>query len=474
MEFNLTDEQKNAIELALTGDSLKIEAYAGAGKTSTLSAIAEVMPGKRGLYIAFNKSIADDAARKFPKNVDCRTAHSAAYRAVGNQYGARLGRIKGAELAKKYLNLKSGIFDLTAAATGYFILDAVTNFCRSSEIEIQPWHLPKKTVDQIEEVLKIDKEDIVNLTLPYARRVWEQMTDINSNFPITHDVYLKIWALQRPQIDVDFILFDESQDANGVLLDLVQFQGAQQIYVGDKYQSIYGWRGAVNAMEKIDTDNECKISQSFRFGQEIADVANLILHRNGVHILGYSAINSRVCRTDEPSAIISRTNASLIESIFRRLTKREKVYVAGGVADLLSFVKGAKNLQEGQLAFHKDLFIFKDWGEVVDYSQTEAGSDMAGMVKIIEEYDIDNIISALELCKGIKERDADIILTTTHKAKGRQWDKVQLENDFRHITEKTSQEEVNILYVAATRAISVLDISAVSAYRKLKYGESED
>jgi hypothetical protein len=26
------------------------------------------------------------------------------------------------------------------------------------------------------------------------------------------------------------------------------------IYVGDKYQQIYEWRGAVNAMEKIETD----------------------------------------------------------------------------------------------------------------------------------------------------------------------------------------------------------------------------
>ena len=40
----------------------------------------------------------------------------------------------------------------------------------------------------------------------------------------------------------------------------------------------YSWRGAVNAMQVLDTDHACQISQSFRFGQPIADVANAVLN----------------------------------------------------------------------------------------------------------------------------------------------------------------------------------------------------
>jgi hypothetical protein len=42
-------------------------------------------------------------------------------------------------------------------------------------------------------------------------------------------------------------------------------QQCQVIYVGDPYQQIYEWRGAVNAMEHIRAP-ECALTESFRFG----------------------------------------------------------------------------------------------------------------------------------------------------------------------------------------------------------------
>jgi cyanophycinase-like exopeptidase len=78
------------------------------------------------------------------------------------------------------------------------------------------------------------------------------MIDPRGTCPITHDVYLKLWSLERPKISSDFLLFDEAQDANPVMLDLVMGQDAQKILVGDRYQQIYSWRGAVNAMQSVD------------------------------------------------------------------------------------------------------------------------------------------------------------------------------------------------------------------------------
>ena len=64
--YTPTDEQLSALTMAMTGDSFKIVAYAGAGKTTTLKLISENLRG-RGLYLAFNKSIANEAQGKFPK-----------------------------------------------------------------------------------------------------------------------------------------------------------------------------------------------------------------------------------------------------------------------------------------------------------------------------------------------------------------------------------------------------------------------
>jgi hypothetical protein len=74
-----TAEQEAVVEAAQCGGDLKVKAYAGAGKTSTLRLVAQQFVGKRGSYLAFNKEIADSARRGFPSNVVARTIHSLAY-----------------------------------------------------------------------------------------------------------------------------------------------------------------------------------------------------------------------------------------------------------------------------------------------------------------------------------------------------------------------------------------------------------
>ncbi|MFW8645426.1 hypothetical protein ACOJBO_36705 [Rhizobium beringeri] len=63
------------------GRSLKINAFAGTGKTSTLQLLANATTA-RGQYIAFNRDIVADATEKFPNTVDCSTSHRLAVRQV--------------------------------------------------------------------------------------------------------------------------------------------------------------------------------------------------------------------------------------------------------------------------------------------------------------------------------------------------------------------------------------------------------
>ena len=77
--YELTTEQKLCVEASVAGKDLKIKAFAGSGKTSTLVAISQKLSG-RGIYLAYNKTIQLDASKKFPSHVDCKTAHSLAYR----------------------------------------------------------------------------------------------------------------------------------------------------------------------------------------------------------------------------------------------------------------------------------------------------------------------------------------------------------------------------------------------------------
>lgn len=58
---------------------------AGTGKTTALVKYAEQRPHLRFLYVAFNKSVASEAQRRFPSNVACKTVHSLAYANVGRK-----------------------------------------------------------------------------------------------------------------------------------------------------------------------------------------------------------------------------------------------------------------------------------------------------------------------------------------------------------------------------------------------------
>jgi superfamily I DNA/RNA helicase len=102
MAVEPTEEQLAARDVFVAGSELALIAGAGTGKTSTLALMAGATC-RRGLYVAFNKAIADEARKRFGANVDCRTAHSLAHRAVGRDYQARLSasaRIPSNETAR--------------------------------------------------------------------------------------------------------------------------------------------------------------------------------------------------------------------------------------------------------------------------------------------------------------------------------------------------------------------------------------
>ena len=79
--FQPVAEQQRAVNLFHVGGNLRIDAYAGTGKTTTLRLLAAKKPG-RALYLAFNRSIAAEAQQRFPSYVKCATMHSVAFRGV--------------------------------------------------------------------------------------------------------------------------------------------------------------------------------------------------------------------------------------------------------------------------------------------------------------------------------------------------------------------------------------------------------
>jgi len=462
--FPPTDEQQLCLDAFATGESMVIEAGAGTGKTTTLRLLGE-STDRRGLFIAFNKSVQLDAEASFPANVECRTGHSLAYKGMfklGNGWFVK--RLKSPRVNSRRKVEILGIPQVIQIGDEMEIRDweiaslamgTVKRFCYSADTEINETHVP------YEPARKEVHSYLAKIVLPYAEEIWRDANDPKGKLQFTHDYYLKIWALAEPTLEFDFLMLDEAQDTNPVLAKVFNAQAGQKIVVGDRCQAIYEWRGARDALSIFPAQHRLLLSQSFRFGQAVAVQANKFLRllNSPLNLKGHDKIESEVVgEMTDPSCIICRTNATVIQHAMEHQKAGRKVAIVGGTKDIESFTKAAQDLMNGTRGeYHPDLAGFGSWAQVEGYSKTDEGSDLRVMVKLIETYGCDAI---LQVCAAsTDEKTADLIVTTAHKAKGREWNQVQIANDFKapEEGEQPSDAELKLIYVAVTRAIKTLE-----------------
>lgn len=464
-----TSEQEKVITSGRNGESIIIQALAGAGKTSTLKLLSKVLSG-RGIYLAFNRSIALEAKKKFGKNVHCTTIHGLAYRDVGTHYADRVeggdkGKLSPMRIARAFRYQSLGFLSPLGRAS--LVRDTLTNFQNSSSDVIDKSHAPGDQIDLLSlgrTLTPQDRHVIVETLVQDATKLWEVLQHPDCDLPVPHDFYLKLYALQRPTLPFDFLTLDEAQDANDLMLGLVKDQPCQKILVGDSHQQIYTFRGALNALDKVEGCTTCHLTQSFRFGSAIADKANLILGNLGAQkpMRGFDRDRSELPDTE---AMLFRTNMGMFgELIKRSLNQRQECHVAGGTKDVVSLLNAVSQLAEGQETTHPDLMGFRSWKDYVKASEEDgAPRDMQQLVRIVNTYPVGALRVALSKGDRVKPEAAEIILTSAHKSKGREWPVVTLGRDFfvpstdpNDEEEPFEPEEARLNYVAVTRAQKAL------------------
>ena len=458
-----TDEQEAIVAAASDGLSLKIEALAGTGKTTSLEIVAREI-NQPALYLAFNNRIVREAESRFPEYVTPTTVHAYARRNVAGSYRSRISqsRMRSDRLANtldlKRFRCSSG--ELSADELASLTIEAIWEFCQSSDASIEADHFIAPKGFSAE-----DTHDLHELLLSAAQRAWKDISSTNGRMPLSHDHYLKIWALSRPVFNrrYETILFDEAQDANGLMIGLLEDQSDRQlILVGDSAQQIYAWNGAVNSLEKMQSDGTLSLTNSFRFGAEIADEANFVLDllEHERRIVGKGA-SGEVDQWDTDQAIshnqfdvvLARSNARLLEFAFLLEQRGTPFSVVGGLQEVAYFAHAAKNLMKGQPSNHPDLIGFSSWAHIQQWARTPgADPGISRLVRLIEDRSPTDI---LRLANSTVDDEGEINpsalkLSTAHKSKGREWDRVALLDDFS--LSRNAPEELRIRYVALTRA----------------------
>ena len=478
--MQLTPEQQEIIDFTKNSNAnLKINAYAGTGKTTTLVEIAKANPDKKFLYLAFNRAVKEVAQRKFPSNCAVFTLHGLAYRMLAMDYfgptlNSRLSNWWKNQDYVAYLDAKR-IGNLTKSKLTYAARRTLVRFKQSSDMTILAKHIdPEHAMD----LNGISEAEVIRM----AKKLWNEETIPGHQLPLDHDTYLKCFQMSRPSLDMyDVILVDEAQDINPVMFSILNDFKARTILVGDSFQAIYQWRGAVNAMKKLNESYEEKwLTKSFRFGEGIANLSTDILKMldpKTPKLIGASPTPAKLKEVEDlqPHTILFRTNAELARTALTLINKDLAVYVEGGVENLCDDLTDLYLLYTNKRTTGKSMRykIFKTFSEVE--LEAEHSRDIAKDLTLLKDFEhkLPDAVSTLRRAvkSTVHGQHIDRILSTAHKAKGLEWPAVKLHDDFAFLSKNV--EEWNLIYVAITRSQEVLEVPSL-IYPGLRFFKETD
>jgi hypothetical protein len=473
-----TPEQDDILTFALERqESLLINALAGTAKTTTVERVAQVVDNIPILYLVFNKRNQLEAEKRMPGHVKCLTANALCHGVWGRFVGRRLV----VDTKKTYNILKAAIEELSRTETREafesfpFILAAV----RQAKITgyIPPGRFPGfeglTTEDPFEESEPTYLERyLLDVTLTRSiGAAYDGIIDFDDQ------IYMPIlFGGAFPKYPL--VIVDEAQDLSPINHAMLnKLVTDRLIAVGDPYQSIYAFRGAVRAgMSDLQTAynmDERTLSVSFRCPQAVV--------RNAwwrvPHFKWPSwAIEGEVNQMAEWSqgdipdgaAIICRSNAPLLSAALRLIKLGRGVKLVGqevgpGLVRVLRKL-GPESLTQTQVYDAIDRY------ESSALAKSRAPASTADKCECLRVFasspgcESHGLSGAIAYAEDIFKRSGTIQLLSGHKAKGLEWDTIYHLDPWRiptkyATTEEDKEQELNVRYVIETRAKRVLNIS---------------
>lgn len=179
-----------------------------------------------------------------------------------------------------------------------------------------------------------------------------------------------------------------------------------------------------------------------------------------------------------PDVVLCRNNATVIAELFQALESGKAVGIVGDGRDLQAVANAAEALQAGRTTDHEEFALFKTWDEVVEYAESGDDPNLLRLTKIVDEHGPASIKHAINRATDV--HGADLVLSTAHKAKGGEWERVRLAPDFAKLKQNDDtttlppRDELMLNYVAVTRAKQTLDRGILEwvddAVRELRKG----
>jgi hypothetical protein len=481
-----TDEQIEIIDTARSGVDLVVKAYSGGGKTATARLVANATQAS-GHFVVFSRAARRDAQNKMPAGMKATTGHALAFHSIVKDSTGFMQKLEAGTKYKsnqippaliiRHLGLQNRTkLAATAQQQAMAISTTIREFEVSDATTITPEHVPDQAIPP--NLRMGDDRDSTDTFIHFvstkAGQLWQDMENEHSGFPIGHDTYLKILHLRRPYLSGNLWLLDEYQDTTPVMDAIVQQQEGQKIYIGDPYQAIFGWRGAIDALSRPLGDGTRKLylTQSFRFNHQIAGIANILLGSlsETVPLKGLD-YNLEQLNFHKHHTVLVRNNVKMLSVIGEYRALKQSVSVSGGIphetitkatSAYALFCNDLDNIKVSTLRDIGSWQAFKDLA--AQYG--DRNPEYTDLVNLVERYAnrLPEIIAyAQRPWEEIKNDPGRITLMTAHRSKGSEFPYVALRDDLAispDVINKLKQgssltiperEQVHLLYVAITR-----------------------
>jgi len=451
---------------------LIIEAGAGCGKSTTLFKAVEYIPeDKKILFLAFNKSIEKHATKQLKGlDVECQTFHGHGLSILKQNIGKfEIDKSKVHYHLERYSKNnkihKSMFFSMLSLITtirqhGILSRDpeVILKLIKENEAHFFKWGAPsylEALVNRSVTLLKI-------LDVDFSRIDFDDMCTM----PILHGMIYKLKKKDMP----DILLVDEVQDLNSTQLEtirqyLLRKPTLKVISVGDRKQAIYGFRGALDSMSKLETLLNPKILPlplTYRTHSEIVDFVNAscldskleafhkggkVIEVEGIEINPY-LINSIVYNNID--MIVSPKNKHIL-----------RLYLILTDMHVAATIKGSKLIPELKKSVNSLAYL--SFPEFISTLENMAKPSMFAnknkdkaetLLALVNWFGFNSITSVKSKLDELEKKDKGkgIVMHTGHSSKGLEGDRVAVINDF---FDMQGQED-NLKYVAYTRCKELL------------------
>lgn len=448
-----------------------IEAVAGSGKTTTIVEAIKLVPQSQStIFLAFNKSIAEELKSR---GVNAKTFHSlccsAAMRSVqatgvsGDKLYQLMKRNFTADEVFLYASFVTRLVSL-GKQVGILCLLPDTYNTWMAIIEHHDLELDKDNAE-IDRAIEIASE-----LLHYSN---------NSNM-IDFDDMLYLPVLFKVSLPKFFFIFvDEAQDTNAIqreILRKIMGPRSRLVAVGDPAQAIYGFRGAdADSLNLIQKEFHC---DRFTLSVSYRCATNIVQHaRNWVSFIepsetapeGEVITKNYTFELDEfdtKDLVVCRTTRPLISLAFKMLRKRIRVTVMGReIGDgLVRLIKKMDTNDLKVLDEKVEAWKIREMDKaLLKFHESKAASieDKAMCIQMLanevdeEGGDVSELVNVIEQLFAPSYNS--VTLATIHKAKGLEADTVYWVNSSQCPSKWARQrwqkvQEKNLCYVATTRA----------------------